>query len=222
MRIPWTPDLTIALGKQAEPFLNYEFDRIRSRNLQFWKWYHDCWPDAQKPRPKVHFVDHHLAHAAGTFFTSPWENAALLSIDGWGEWSTTWVGQGNGRDIEMFSESLFPHSLGVFYSAATEFCGFKPNFDEGKTMGLAPCGDKSKYFDVVDSMVHVDDNAVVTIDLDWFDYPSLGGQLCSDKFFQTFGRQRQPKGEILRYHQDIAAAFQAILEKNILKIARYL
>jgi len=211
-----------ALGSAMGPFLEYEFERLKARNIRFWQWYHDLWPARTNKRPTVHFVDHHHAHAVGSYFVSPWDSAALLSVDGWGEWSTTWLGHAKGKQIEMFCESHFPNSLGVFYSAATEFCGFKPNYDEGKTMGLAPCGDPNRFYNSVESMVHVDDAAMLHIDRDWFDFPSLGGRLCSAKFYRHFGRPRNPGEEILDHHRDVAAAFQAVLEKNLLKMARYL
>jgi carbamoyltransferase len=211
-----------SLGDDIKGFMKYEFERTQNRNLAFWSWYHTNWPASAKSRPEVHFVDHHNAHAAGTYYVGPWESAALLSIDGWGEWSTTWIGHGRGKQIQMFYESVFPHSLGAFYSAATEFCGFKPNYDEGKTMGLAPCGDSRRFFDLVDSMVHIDENANVTIDISWFDYPSLKGSFCGRKFHEAFGSPRQQKDAIEDRHCDVAAAFQAVLEKSVLKIARRL
>ncbi len=117
---------------------------------------------------------------------------------------------------------LFPHSLGMFYSAATEFCGFKPNYDEGKTMGLAPTGDPGRYYEVVDSMVKVDDDAVVELSLDWFDFPLFNGNVYGQKFIDVFGPKRSDNEEIMQSHRDVAAAFQAVLEKNILAIAKYL
>lgn len=209
------------LGGQNGRFLDYEFERLQQRNLAFWDWYYGVWPQG-KLQPEVHFVDHHLAHAAGTYFVSPWNSAALLSIDGWGEWATTWAGSADGNNIKKLGESLFPHSLGVFYSAATQFCGFIPNYDEGKTMGLAPCGDPSRFFDTVDSMVRVDENLAVEIDLDWFDFPKLGAQLFNEKFIEKFGLPRQDGQEIEDHHTDVAAAFQAVLENKVLKIARQL
>ena len=210
------------LGTSSGPFLEYEFDRLRDRNLEFWTWFHQTWPEGIEAGPKVHFVDHHLAHAAGTYFVSPWDDAALMSIDGWGEWSTTWLGQADGSNLQKFSESHFPHSLGVFYSAATEFCGFKPNYDEGKTMGLAPCGDKGRFFDLVDSIVDVDQVGRVRLDLSWFDFPSLSGKLCGPKLLDALGPMRKYDQSIEDHHADVAAAFQAVLEKNILKLARLL
>lgn len=207
------------LGPSSGPFLQYEFNRLRDRNMQFWSWYHKTWAD---DGPEVHFVDHHLAHAAGTYFVSPWDDAAIMSIDGWGEWSTTWLGQAEGPKLTMLSESLFPNSLGVFYSAATEFCGFKPNYDEGKTMGLAPVGDKSLFFDEVDSMVSLDEDGRVQLNLSWFDFPSFSGRLCGQKMLDLFGPMRAAGDPITDLHANVAAAFQAVLEKNVLSLARHL
>lgn len=211
-----------ALKGARGPFLEYEFDRLKFRNLAFWDWYEKIWPKGTDQRPIVHFVDHHQAHAVGSYFVSPWQRAALLSIDGWGEWSTTWAGHAVGTEVTSLGESHFPHSLGVFYSVATEFCGFIPNFDEGKTMGLAPCGDASRFFDLVDGMVNVADDFRVELDLSWFDFPSFNGQLFNSRFVDTFGPSRQPGEEIEQHHRDVAAAFQAVLQKNVLVLARQL
>lgn len=210
------------LGSSSGSFLDYEFDRLRQRNLAFWTWFHKTWPKGVDHGPTVHFVDHHLAHAVGTYYVSPWDDAALMSIDGWGEWSTTWLGQAEGTRIENFTESFFPNSLGVFYSAATECCGFKPNYDEGKTMGLAPCGDKDRFFNHVDKMVATDQDGRVQLDLSWFDFPSFSGRLCGKKMLEILGPMRKSNETIKDHHADVAAAFQAVLEKNILKLARYL
>ena len=212
----------VKLGPSSGPFLDYEFDRIRHRNLEFWAWFHRNWPDGVDHGPKVHFVDHHLAHAVGTYYVSPWDDAALMSIDGWGKWSTTWLGQAERTRIEKFSESLFPNSLGIFYSAATEFCGFKPNYDEGKTMGLAPCGNKDRFFDDVNTMIAIEHDGRVQLDLSWFDFPLFSGRLCGSKMLEALGPMRSPNQVIEDRHADVAAAFQAVLEKNILKLARYL
>lgn len=210
------------LGSNMEGFLTYEFERTQRRNLTFWKWFNSTWPVGKGKRPIVHFVEHHAAHAIGTYFVSPWDSAALLSVDGWGEWSTTWLGHGRGRIIDRIGESYFPHSLGVFYSAATEFCGFKTNYDEGKTMGLAPCGDPRRFFELVDSMVSVSDDGEVRVDVTWFDFPSLTGKLCGPKFHELFGKSRGSRDEFSQDHCDVAAAFQAVLEKSVLRIARLL
>lgn len=153
---------------------------------------------------------------------SPFESAALLSIDGWGEWSTTWSGHAAGDKIIQFEQSLFPNSLGVFYSVAIQFCGFKPNDDEGKTMGLAPCGNTKRFWDVVEPMVQVTDDLRVKLDLSWFDFPKFSGHLFNDSFLRKFGHNRCPGQKIEKRHADVATAFQAVLEKNILDIAQRL
>lgn len=209
-----------SLGGARGPFLEYEFDRLKVRNLAFWDWYHCVWPKEAGHLPEVHFVDHHQAHASGTYLVSPWDRAALLSIDGWGEWSTTWVGHAMGTEITEIGESLFPHSLGVFYSVATQFCGFAPNYDEGKTMGLAPCGNAGRFFDLVDSMVSINDNLGVQLDLSWFEFPRISGQLFNRRFLEEFGPNRPAGGAIEQNHKDVAAAFQAVLQKSVLTLAR--
>ena len=130
------------LGTSVGPFVKHELIRAWNRQREFNAWLRSTWPGAKRPR--VHNVSHHLSHIAGSFFVSPYERAALLSMDGSGEWSTTWMGETDGKTFTCFSESFFPNSLGSFYEAATEFCGFKPNYDEGKTMGLAPFGDADR------------------------------------------------------------------------------
>jgi carbamoyltransferase len=203
-------------------FLDYEFARLEKRHLTFWRWYRANWPSNGSLRPKVHFIDHHTAHAVGSYYVSPWDHAALLSIDGWGEWSTAWLGAAVDSDIEQYGESLFPHSLGVIYSAVTEFCGFKANYDEGKTMGLAPTGNPARFKDVVDRLVDVDDNGQITVDTTWFDFPSLTGRLCGDRLIAALGPVRRSTDSIEEHHRDAAAAFQAKLEECILKMTALL
>jgi carbamoyltransferase len=201
----------------SAPFLAYEFERLRARHLKFWSWFHSTWPDPQAS-PQVHFVEHHLAHASGSYYVSPWTNAALLSADGWGEWATTWLGAAVGSQVRCISESLFPHSLGLFYSAATEFCGFKPNFDEGKTMGLAPTGDPTRFYRDVESMVEVDRRGRLTLDMSWFDHGTLAGKFFGRKFCSHFGIPREKGAAIDQHHRDIAAAFQQVLEEKLISL----
>ena len=210
------------LGDIAGNFMRYEFDRLHARHMAFWRWFQQTWHDQSITPPQVQFIDHHLAHGLGTFLVSPWDRAAVLSIDGWGEWSTSWLGHADKDGHSCLGKSRFPHSLGMFYSAATQFCGFMPNYDEGKTMGLAPYGDPKRYFDIVDSIVTVSDDGKITLDLAWFDFPHIGTHLYSEKFATAFGAPRGHQQELRSNHRDVAAAFQSVLEKNILKIARAL
>lgn len=167
----------------------------------------------------VHFVDHHESHAVGSFLVCPWEEAALLSLDGWGEWASSWSGHAvRGHRVRPLGEAFFPHSIGAFYSAATEFCGFQPKYDEGKTMGLAPTGDPNRFRDEVDRMIRVEGFAGVRLDLSWFDFPSLGGRLCGKRMINAFGSSRRPGEAIEDRHRDVAAAFQFVLEERVLQI----
>src|SRR5690554_1692730 len=102
--------------KTIRPFINHELVHGINKQKCFWNWYEYHWPDKKKG-PKVHFIEHHLCHAPGSFFVSPYQEAALLSIDGSGEWATTWWGYGNDTHIECLGQSYFPHSLGSFYEA---------------------------------------------------------------------------------------------------------
>jgi carbamoyltransferase len=150
------------------PFLGHHVVNAYAKQRRFKLWYNKIWKKSKKP--EVHFIKHHLTHVAGSFFVSPYKKAALLGIDGSGEWATTWLGYGDDISIEQFSESFFPHSLGSFYETVTQFCGFKPNYDEGKTMGLAPMGDSSVYKDEVDKMISVDSKGRLKVDLSYFNY----------------------------------------------------
>ncbi len=209
------------LTKDALPFINHEFLGIFLKQRSFWQWYRGVWGSRDKG-PKVHFVEHHLSHMAGSYYVSPYDKAALLSLDGSGEWSTAMLGVAEGMNLNFFNESLFPHSLGSFYEAATEFCGFKPNYDEGKTMGLAPFGDPQRFYASVDKMVAISPEGRIHIDLSYFRYQNAGRQRCGRKFYDTFGAPRKKGEEFQSHHMDVAAAFQKVLEDKVLQICRIL
>ncbi|MEJ1222341.1 carbamoyltransferase family protein [Sediminicola sp. 1XM1-17] len=202
--------------KSILPFAGHHVVNAYAKQRRFWIWYNNNYD--HKQGPKVHFIEHHLTHVAGTFFVSPYKEAALLGIDGSGEWATTWIGHGRDNNIKKFGESFFPHSLGSFYEAVTEFCGFKPNYDEGKTMGLAPMGNSETFIDQVRKIVEIKEDGQVRIDLSYFNYQKIVGKRCSKKFYETFGEPRMPNGEFQQYHMDVAAAFQRVLEEKVLEI----
>jgi len=183
----------------------------------FWIWYNENWGKSAK-KPKVHFIEHHLSHVGGSFYVSPYKSAALLGIDGSGEWATTWLGHGQGNAITKLSENFFPHSLGSFYEAVTQFCGFKPNYDEGKTMGLAPMGNPQTYWEEVNKIISVDKNGRFKLDLSYFNFQYLAAKRYSNKFEKVFGPARKPDEEFAQRHQDVAAAFQKVLEDKVLEI----
>lgn len=203
--------------KTIKPFINHELVHGYNKQKSFWNWYGYHW-DSKKQGPEVHFVEHHLSHALGSFFISPYEEAALLSVDGSGEWATTWLGYGKGTDTTCFGQSYFPHSLGSFYEAVTQFCGFRTSYDEGKTMGLAPMGDPDVFFDEVEKIVQVDSKGQLTFDLSYFNYQHMSWKRCSDKFFKVFGEPRKNGDPFQKHHMDVAAAFQRVLENKVLEI----
>ncbi len=198
----------------------HELDRLQRRQRALFGWLRDHWPLTQLP--KVHFVPHHLAHAGGSFYASPYEEAALLALDGSGEWASSFLGAARGGTIQRYNQSYFPMSLGSFYEAVTEYCGFRPNYDEGKTMGLAPYGDPARFGGVVEPIVRVDDDGGIHIDLDWFDYPNGGESRCGKRLLDALGPARAPGAELEERHRDAAAAFQRVLEERVLTVCRML
>ncbi len=198
-------------------FVNHEFVHAYNKQKSFWNWFKYHW-DNKKSGPKVHFIPHHYSHAPGSFYVSPYEEAALLGVDGSGEWATTWLGHGKGNEVNSLGESFFPHSLGSFYEAVTQFCGFRTSYDEGKTMGLAPMGDPEVFKDEVAKIISVDKNGQLKFDLSYFNYQNFSWKRCSPKFFKIFGEPRKNGEDFKKHHMDVAAAFQRVLEDKVLEI----
>ena len=217
----WATKTLYALRRphKALPFIKHELVQGYFKQQRFRHWMKDTFG---KNQPMVHQLQHPVTHAAGSYYASPYANAAILSLDGSGEWACAWTGHGKGDEITCFSESDFPNSLGSVYEAVTEFCGFKPNYDEGKTMGLAPLGDATQYIDAARKVVTVNDQGLINVDLSYFSYQYWGYRRCSPLFYQTFGEPRPFNGEFKDHHQDVAAAFQQVLEECALKLARQL
>jgi len=206
---------------EARPFLRHELFRARSKQKSFWAWFSRTWPD-ESSRPEIHWVPHHLAHIAGSFYVSPYEKAALLSLDGSGEWATSFLGYGEQNRVTCFNQSYFPNSLGSFYETVTEFCGFRPNYDEGKTMGLAPFGDPEVFYKQVSEMIQVDDDGSIQVDLSHFGYQFWGDPTYNERFLSAFGQPRLRGGNFEKHHENAAAAFQRVLEEAALSICRSL
>ncbi len=207
--------------KSIKAFVNHEFIHAFNKQKSFWNWYRHHWV-TKKNGPKVHLIPHHYSHAPGTFFVSPYKKAALLGIDGSGEWATSWLGYGEGNKIECISESFFPHSLGSFYESVTQFCGFKTSYDEGKTMGLAPMGDPNVFLNEVEKIIQVNDKGQLKLDLSYFNYQNMHWRRCSDKFYKIFGQPRKPNEPFEQRHMDVAAAFQRVLGNKVLEICDFL
>jgi carbamoyltransferase len=164
---------------------------------------------------------HHLAHAASAFYPSPWEEAAILTVDGVGEWSTATWGIGRGARIELHESLRFPHSLGLLYSAFTSYCGFKINSGEYKLMGLAPYG-QPQYADLIlRHLVHLFPDGSLWLNQHYFDYAG-GLAMTNRRFHRLFGGPpRQPEGELTQRHMDLAASVQVVLEEALLRQGRH-
>jgi carbamoyltransferase len=168
------------------------------------------------------FTDHHESHAASAFFPSPYDEAAILTLDGVGEWSTATMGVGRGNKIELTKHLQFPHSLGLLYSAFTYYCGFKVNSGEYKLMGLAPYG-KPVYADrIKQHLIDLKPDGSFWLDMQYFNY-CHGLTMTSRKFHDLFGGPpRNPETEIAQRHMDLAASIQAVTEEAMLLMGRQL
>jgi carbamoyltransferase len=168
---------------------------------------------------KLLFSEHHLSHAASAFYPSPFERAAVLTLDGVGEWTTSSLALGNGRDLKVMREIQFPHSLGLLYSAFTYYTGFKVNSGEYKVMGLAPYGEP-RFVDVIkQNLIDIKDDGSFRLNLDYFEY-CTGLTMTNGRFADLFGGPaRTPEQRLTQREMDLAASVQAITEEVMLKLA---
>ena len=172
---------------------------------------------------RILFAEHHQSHAASAFFPSPFESAAVLTLDGVGEWATCSVAMGENNRLEMVKEIHFPHSLGLLYSAFTYYLGFKVNSGEYKVMGLAPYGEPKYAKEILEHLIDLKDDGSFRLDLSYFDY-CIGLTMSNDKFHRRFGGMpREAEHEpLVQRHMDIAASIQAVTEEVVLRMARAL
>src|SRR5262249_43826040 len=197
------------------------------------------------PAERILFSEHHLSHAASTFFSSPFDEAAVLTVDGVREWTTATMGVGRGTDIRLTKEVRFPHSLGLLYSAFTAFLGFEVNEGEYKVMGMAPFG-TPRYEDKVERLLRVADDGSFELDMDYFEFHHSTEQTFSPTFVELFGAPRDPKAPFFtaaggfpsyfgarpaeydalarqnQHYADLAASIQAVVERVVLTMARAL
>jgi len=177
-------------------------------------------------KPPLLFPEHHLSHAASAFYPSPFEEAAILTIDGVGEWSTSTIGFGQGRELSILRELHFPHSLGLLYSAFTYYCGFKVNSGEYKLMGLAPYGnpeaEQTKQWKnlILDELVDLREDGSILLNMDYFDF-ATGLTMCRDEVWQSlFGIPRRPRESKLdQRYMNLALAVQQATEEVVLSLA---
>lgn len=178
--------------------------------------------DTLKADVKIYFTEHHASHAASAFFPSPFDEAAILTFDGVGEWATTTLGVGEGARMKLLKEIDYPHSLGLIYSAFTYFCGFKVNSGEYKLMGLAPYG-KPVYADLIrEKLIDIRDDGSFRLNTEYFGYLD-SDRMTNEKFANLFGGlERKPESRITRREMDLAASIQRVTEDAVLKTAKYL
>ena len=174
---------------------------------------------SNKKLPKFLFSEHHQAHASAAFYPSPFKKAAILCMDGVGEWATTsaWIGEGN--EIKPLWEISFPHSLGLLYSAFTYYCGFKVNSGEYKLMGLAPYGQPKFVEKIKKNLIDIKDDGTFRLDISYFKY-HRGFRMTNRKFHKLFGKEpRTRESELTQFHMDLAASIQYITEEIVIKLA---
>jgi len=181
---------------------------------------------------RVHFVEHHRAHLASAFFCSPFERAAVVSVDGFGDFSSVMWGVGAGSQIKILGSVLFPHSLGAYYTAFTQFLGFPKYGDEYKMMGLAAYGEPA-FRNKVRDVVSVKDGRcrlnlsyfthhILGVDMTWEGEEPVVGRLFSNAMCDTFGPPRTPRAEVTQKHADLAASVQAVLEESYFSLLNYI
>ncbi len=169
---------------------------------------------------KIVFPLHHQSHAAAAFFPSPFSSAAILTMDGVGEWMTSTIGRGVGNKILLLRHQDFPHSLGLLYSAITYFIGFRVNFGEYKVMGLAPYG-QPVYVDLIkDNLIDIKADGSFKLNMGFFSFAE-SNKMVNNKFCDLFGRPvRDPEGELTQQDMDLARSIQVVVEEVVVKAAR--
>jgi carbamoyltransferase len=224
------------VGFYEKPFL--KFERMMSQHMEmfpksFWTFINTipAWINEKiriqslikknlQYRGDVFYIQHHLAHSASTFFLSPFKEAAILTVDGVGEWDTTALGYGKGNEIRVVKAINFPHSIGLLYSTITALLGFKVNNDEYKIMGLSAYG-KPRYYDDFMKLIDVKDDGSFMLDMSYFDY-HYRMRMPSSKLQDEFGETRRKGEKITQHHMDVAATVQKVTEDVIFRMLDHL
>jgi carbamoyltransferase len=170
---------------------------------------------------QILFAEHHESHAASAFFPSPFERAAVLTIDGVGEWTTSSIGAGAGNELNLLSELRFPHSLGLLYSAFTYYTGFKVNSGEYKVMGLAPYGEPLYVQKILDELIDLREDGSLRLNMKYFNF-AQGLTMTNRRFDELFGgKPRRPEAALTRREMDLARSVQEVTEMAMLRMARH-
>jgi carbamoyltransferase len=210
-----------------ETYLDYAPLGVRSflMSMPLWLreklWTKDHIAASVGSKAKVLFTEHHESHAASAFFPSPFESAAVLTIDGVGEWATSAFGRGSGNELHLMGETRFPHSLGLLYSALTYYTGFKVNSGEYKVMGLAPYGEPKYVSKILDELVHVAEDGSLRLNMDYFEF-AHGLTMTNGAFDELFGGPPRPaESRLSQREMDLARSIQDVTELCMLRMARH-
>ena len=209
----------VELGENSKEMMDKTFDPIFKSRL----WIHRMFENrlgSLGVKNKLLVTKHHISHAASAFYPSPFKSAAILTIDGVGEWTTTAIGIGNGSNLNLIKEIKYPHSLGLFYGAFTYFCGFKVNSGDYKLMGLAPYGQPVYYDLIKEKLIDIKPDGSFQLNLEYFDY-YRNNVMTNEKFSDLFnGPPRQRETEITKREMNIAASVQKVLNEAVLLLAK--
>ncbi len=214
-------------GRLLETYLDYAPAGFRSFLQAMPLWLHDkLWIREQIAKEcqyhgKVLFTEHHESHAASAFYPSPFESAAILTVDGVGEWATSSYGYGRGNEIHLIGETHFPHSLGLLYSAFTYYTGFKVNSGEYKVMGLAPYGEPSYTQRILDELIDLQEDGSLRLNMKYFNY-CQGLTMTNEAFHKLFGGPpRKPETKLTQRELDLARSIQEVTDLAMLRVARH-
>lgn len=206
-------------GKEARDLIDFQYDEIFGRRLIVHKILEQNFGQIGKSG-KLLTANHHMSHAASAFYPSPFNDAAILTIDGVGEWNTLTIGLGSGNEIKLLKKIDYPHSLGMLYSAFTYYCGFKVNSGEYKLMGLAPYGQPVYYDMILNYLIDVKGDGSFRLNLKYFDFQN-GRKMINEQFEKLFQRpRRMPESDITRFYMDVAASVQKVTEEIVIRLAR--
>lgn len=209
----------LAAGSDAEDIIGRNFETVFGARV----WIHKLVDNilGENKKRKFYVCEHHISHAASAYYPSPYSEAVIITLDGVGEWATTTISVGNGRDIAIKEELKFPHSLGLLYSAFTYFCGFKVNSGDYKFMGLAPYGEPVYEGLIKERLIDIKEDGSFCLNMDFFDY-QYGRAMVNDKFARLFGGpRREPETQITKREMDIAASAQKVVEEIILRLVKH-
>ena len=209
----------LAAGDDSRDVIDRSFESMFGEKI----WIHKKVDEilGENKERKLMVCEHHISHAASAFYPSPFDKAVILTLDGVGEWATTTIGVGDGKNITIKEELHFPHSLGLLYSAFTYFCGFKVNSGDYKFMGLAPYGEPIYEELIREKLIDIKEDGSFALNMEYFDY-QYGRAMTNEKFADLFGgSRREPETEITKREMDIAASAQKVTEDIILKLVKH-